>query len=197
MKVTKKLIIVFLLGTLIFGGYVQYKKMTFDKIYENREDYAFIYSSLYKTGKLDIIKSYLIDYYDSIADFKKIGSQNVYLSSIANQTNDTNIISTSNYLMEIGFNNAQISYNDSLKYEVQIRRTFLRYKLIPTYHYLIYSKRHAYKYRFTANSYWFFYSSEGERYDYDNFLDFRPEWSLPYFEAFEFFRKNPTFIHEH
>ena len=49
-----------------------------------------------------------------------------------------------------------------------------------------------YAHRFDENTDWCFYSIDDQENDrFHNFLDPKPKWSLPYFEAFEFFENNP------
>ncbi len=190
MKINKKNTIVTLLSALFFLGiYVQYKKIKFDKVYQNRHQYGEIYTEVYNTGYLDKIKSFSIKNYDRVNKLKTDNYCRINLTEIEKITNDSDIISISKYLIKKGFYYTETTYNNNL-YEFSVNRVFLFFKKTPTIHYLIYTKRYEPEYRFKSDDYWYYYSLDDKEYDGGSFLDYRPNWSLPYFETFDFLLRN-------
>ena len=170
--------------------------MKFDKIYENRDSYGMIYYGIYCSEKLHIIKSFLYDYFDSTIDARGFENRRLRLSEIRDVTSDSTVISACKYLITKNFSIVDVSYLKGREHKFIVWRTFLKYKRVRTIHRLIFTKNFEYAYRFSPDDYWFFRSLEVERMKYDGFLDFRPEWSIPYFEAFKFFKENPDFKHK-
>lgn len=190
MTTTKKLSMIFILGLIITIEYVQYKKCLFDIIYENRDDHFSMYQSLYKSGKLDTIRSFLTKNYASLTSSRDMKHPIIYLSSIQTLTKDSSVVSAANNLLDLGFYSVHINCCPSLKYELRINRLFLEYKSIPTYHCIKYTKRFGTEYRFDSDDYWYYYSFDKKDHTPQNFLNVFPKWSLPYFEAFHFFTQN-------
>lgn len=170
--------------------------MKFDKIYENRDNYGMIYKEIYDSGALVRIKMFLIDHFDkTVIANKGHSSRKLLLYNIKDLTNDTTILTAADYLIKKGFHRIEVVYKDGEHNELSIGQTFLMYKHTPTRHYLIFSKNFEYKFKFAQNDNWFFYSSDEEP-DDGIWIDSRPDWLMPYFEAFNFFKENPDWEHE-
>ncbi|WP_027471276.1 hypothetical protein [Saccharicrinis fermentans] len=165
--------------------------MKFDKIYENRGNYGMIYRDIYDSGALERIKSFLFNHFDTTVTANKgYSSRKLLLSNTNDLTNDTTILSAAEYLMKKGFYRIELVYRDGERNELSLGQTFLKYKHAPTRHYLIFSEAFEYKYRYAQNNKWFFHSSDEEA-DEKVWIDSRPDWLMPYFEAFNFFKDNP------
>jgi len=196
MKRSKKILIVILIFIVSCCIYAQYTKLKFDKIYENRSTYGIIYKDIYDSGVLERIKPFLFNHFDAtITTDNGFSSRKFLLYNTKDLTNDAAILSAADYLMKKGFYRIELVYKDGERNELSVGQTFLRYKHIPTRHYLIFSKNFEYKFRYAQNDKWFFYSSDEEPSD-GIWIDSRPEWLMPYFEAFDFFKKNPDFGHK-
>ena len=79
------------------------------------------------------------------------------------------------------------------KLKIYFKKRLLQYKITPSYHCIIFTEKRGYEYKFNEDDYWYFFAYDDNEHDLHNFLDFRPEWALPYFEAFEFFKRNPDY----
>ncbi len=191
MKTSKKILIIVSICIVSCCIYAQYTKMKFDKIYQNRGNYGMIYKDIYYSGALDRIKQFLFNHFDTtITTPKGFSSRKFLLYYTKELTNDTTILSAANYLMNKGFYRIEVVYKDGKHNELSISQTFLMYKYAPTRHYLIFSEDFEYKYRFARDDKWFFHSCDEEP-DDGIWIDSRPDWLMPYFEAFNFFKENP------
>ncbi len=196
MKIFKKIILGLFVVLVFFCVYAQYNKSQFDKVYSQRE-FHHRYDDLYTSGALNQFKKFAIDNYNfKIQEL----SNNAYkgkirlskLKQYAN--NDTLVINAIDRLMDNGFYDVKIQQQfDINKYEIYFEKIYLIYKNIPTYHCIIYNTRRGYEYQFDEKEDWYFFIVDDNEADVGNFLDLRPKWTLPYFEAFDFFKENPNY----
>ncbi len=196
MKIFKKIILVFFFILLIFCVYVQYIKSKFDRVYSQRE-FHHRYDDLYTSGALNQFKKFAIDnYYFTIQELSKSAYKGkIRLNKLKQYANnDTVVINSINRLIDDGFYDVRIQQQfDINKIEIYFEKIYLIYKNTPTYHCIIYNTRRGYEYQFDKNEDWYFFIVDDKEADLGSFLDPRPKWTLPYFEAFSFFKENPNY----
>ena len=200
-KILISIATILFVALVVFAVYAQTLKMKFDKIYAKREsEYIYHkYDDLYRSGALNRFRDFVLQNYDTISSKYELGLGDIrYRIEIWSQlsilTKDSSVLYAMEEISKYRFYDVYIEddkKNDSIV--IEFEKMFLQYKLTPTYHCIIYSKDREYEYRFDENDSWFFFTVDDNEHDLGHFMDLRPEWSLPYFEAFEFFKRYPDF----
>lgn len=201
MKIIKKILLVFAIVLFVLCCYLQYMKHKFDKIYENRTSFQ-KYEVLYTSGVLNIFRDFVISNIDTISEIDRDESYGelaiykdvIFLSDIYRFTKDTTIRQCIKAISDAGFGKLQIIKDKSEEsMSLHFKKRFLEYKKVPTFQTIIYNENINSDSTFNKDDSWYFFSSDNQWDILDNFLDPRPEWVLPYFEAFDFFKRNPDY----
>ena len=195
MKIYKKILL--LIAFILFGFccYFQYIKLKYDKVYEQRTSPQ-KYEVLYSSGALNLFREFVYTNIDTISSYTKIYDyrKTIDFSDLEKCTKDTIALKAIEEINDKGFYRVIIEQNkkdDKLK--IYFKKRLLQYKITPSYHCIIFTEKRGYEYKFNEDDYWYFFAYDDNEHDLHNFLDFRPEWALPYFEAFEFFKRNPDY----
>lgn len=187
-----------LIGLLLFCVYAQYKKAKFDKIYAQRKSELIYhkYDPLYKSGALNHFKDFILANYDTISSVYELGRsrRREIWSELSNFVKDSSDYYAMKEISKMRFYDVYISRDTNTNdIEIEFEKLFLQYKLKPTYHHIAYTTKRTPIYRFNENDYWFFSSIDVNEHDFGHFMDWRPEWLLPYYEAFDFFKWYPNY----
>lgn len=194
-----KKIILLILSIIVIGFLLDFWRMQikYDKVYKERHNVEF-YKKLYDLGILTPIKDFVISNFDKNKDIvittKSHKIQEIWLKKLKEYTNDSKVKEAINKLIENGF--YELYASESLisgRIEISIRKKFLYYNDIPTYHCLIYDTEKRNSFRFDEKNNWYVFSMDSPEDTRERFLDFTPEWLIPYLEAKDFFRYNKSF----
>uniref|UniRef100_UPI000AB588F8 hypothetical protein n=1 Tax=Tenacibaculum ovolyticum TaxID=104270 RepID=UPI000AB588F8 len=166
--------------------------------YEERENVN-IYNELYTSGTLKIIQDFFMNNFNTIdKDYEEVITTETHkileikLKDIKKYINNIEVLNAANKLIENEFYSIDVRKKiDSDFIKISTERKYLTYKNIPTYHCLIYNpeEKNRDKYFFNEKDNWYVFSIDSPEDEEDRFLDFSPEWALPYYEAVNFFKK--------
>ncbi len=198
-KIIKLVATILLVGIVGFCAYAQYKKAKFDKIYAQRESELIYhtYDPLYKSGALNHFKDFIIANYDTISSVYKLGwteRRKVWLELLKFTKDSSIYYQAIDEISDYRFYDVYIEKDTSTNsIEIMFKKMFLQYKVLPTYHCIIYRKKRGYEYRFDDKDDWYFFTYDDREHDLGHFMDWRPEWLRPYYEAFDFFKWYPNY----
>ncbi|MEN7551316.1 hypothetical protein AAG747_25590 [Rapidithrix thailandica] len=206
----------FVLVVAVFCGYAGnfiYKRIRFERVYAERKQINDSYLKIPES--LMPLQKYVSHHFDSLhlhyGEEKYFQEKGIFREPIAkgpyhylalplyqmnDYTSDSVVIRSANTILDAGFYTA-ICDKDTLSGNLRIsfKKLYLSYKKIPTYHQIFYDKEYQpsknYS-RFEEAQFWYFLAYDDQEADYHNFLDFTPEWVLPFQEAYAFFKRNPN-----
>jgi hypothetical protein len=193
MSYRKYILIVLLILVSLFVFHFKNKQSKFEIIYKQREDVS-LYNELYTDGTLRIIQNFsidIIDHHEEVITTSTHKILHLKLRDIKKYTNDLEVLNTGHKLLENEFYVIDISKNLKSGYiKIFTKKKYLMRDNTPTYHCLVYDDRERnLAYRFKENDNWYAFSIDSPEDAKERFLDFTPEWLIPYLEAQDFFKR--------
>lgn len=193
MSYRKYILIVLLILVSLFVFHFKNKQSKFEIIYKQREDVS-LYNELYTDGTLRTIQNFsidIIDHHEEVITTSTHKILHLKLRDIKKYTNDLEVLNTGHKLLENEFYVIDISKNLKSGYiKIFTKKKYLMHDDIPTYHCLVYDDRERnLAYRFKENNNWYAFSIDSPEDAKERFLDFTPEWLIPYLEAQDFFKR--------